>query len=64
MKTTRDHLQFLIDQGLTQIEISNRTNIPQPRISRWMADGVPKTADDALRLAELAQQVGHEKLAA
>ena len=42
---------------LSQSEISRRTGIPQPRISRWEAGEAPDAADDALKLRELHQQL-------
>lgn len=46
---------------LSQSEISRRTGIPQPRVSRWAAGEVPDSADDALRLAQLhAELIGQE----
>ena len=38
---------------LSQSEISRRTGIPQPRISRWEAGEAPDSADDALNLKAL-----------
>lgn len=38
---------------LSQSEISRRTGIPQPRISRWEAGEAPDSADDALKLHKL-----------
>ena len=47
---------------LSQSEISRRTGIPQPRISRWERGNAPDSADDALKLqalhAELIGQPG------
>jgi transcriptional regulator with XRE-family HTH domain len=42
---------------LTQTEISRRTGIPQPTLSRWENDGVAEAADDALKLQELERQL-------
>lgn len=39
--------------GFSQSEISRRSGIPQPRISRWERGDVPDAADDALLLSEL-----------
>ncbi|WP_407704165.1 helix-turn-helix domain-containing protein [Xylophilus rhododendri] len=39
---------------MTQIEISKETGIPQPRLSRWEQGDVARSADDALRLNDLA----------
>jgi len=38
---------------MSQTEISRRTGIPQPRLSRWESGDVPESVDDALRLAAL-----------
>ncbi|MCZ4315148.1 helix-turn-helix transcriptional regulator [Comamonadaceae bacterium G21597-S1] len=43
---------------LTQSEISRRTGIPQPRISRWGAGDVAAGANDALKLVTLARELG------
>jgi transcriptional regulator with XRE-family HTH domain len=48
-----DIIKSLRAAGLTQSEISRRTNIPQPRLSRWENGDVPTGADDALRLNAL-----------
>ncbi len=39
--------------GLSQSEISRRTGVPQPRLSRWEAGETPAGADDALKLRAL-----------
>lgn len=46
--------------GLSQAEISRRTGIPQPRISRWGSGDVAAGADDALKLMALASEVGFQ----
>ena len=43
--------------NLTQVEISRRTGIPQPRLSRWSKGNPPGTADDALRLQKLHDEL-------
>lgn len=43
--------------GLSQSEISRRTGIPQPRISRWESGDVAAGANDALKLIALAAQL-------
>lgn len=43
--------------GLTQSEIARRTNIPQPRLSRWENGEVANGADDALTLQALADEL-------
>lgn len=50
---TKALIKKLRARGLNQSEISRRTGIPQPRISRWEAGYVPDAADDALRLLAL-----------
>lgn len=59
--STQDTTTFLIKKlrsaGLSQSEISRRTGIPQPRISRWGAGKATDVADDALKLAELVKQL-------
>ena len=45
---------------LSQSEISRKTGIPQPRISRWGAGDVSAGADDALKLIDLAREHGIE----
>lgn len=57
MSTTTNLLRALRDSGLTQTEIARRTGIPQPRVSRWEAGEAPESADDALRLKELHDQL-------
>ena len=52
-----DILRRLRAAGLTQTEIARRTGIPQPRLSRWERGDAPDTADDALRLAALADEL-------
>ena len=42
--------------GLSQMEISRLTNIPQPRLSRWASGDVAAGADDALRLDALLRK--------
>jgi transcriptional regulator with XRE-family HTH domain len=39
--------------GLSQTEISRRTGIPQPTLSRWETGKPADAADDALKLASL-----------
>lgn len=62
MSATTELIKRLRAAGLTQTEISRRTGIPQPRISRWEGGAAPVCADDALALLDLAQRV--EALAA
>jgi transcriptional regulator with XRE-family HTH domain len=42
---------------LSQSEISRRTGIPQPRISRWEAGETPRAAGDVLVLLELEKSL-------
>ena len=39
---------------LSQSEITRRTGISQPKLSRWEAGEIAKAADQALKLADLA----------
>ena len=57
MSATTDLLRSLRALGLSQTEISRRTGIPQPRLSRWENSDAPDSADDALRLHELHAQM-------
>lgn len=43
---------------LSQSEIFRRTEIPQPRLSRWASGEVPAGVDDALKLIALAKELG------
>lgn len=43
----------LVAKGLTQGEISRRTNIPQPRLSRYAQGKNTQVPDDVMRLVEL-----------
>lgn len=42
---------------MTQTEIAKQSGVPQCRISRWEKGDVPKAADDALKLADLARRM-------
>ncbi|RYD63614.1 MAG: XRE family transcriptional regulator [Verrucomicrobiaceae bacterium] len=53
-------LSRIRESGLTQMEISKRTGIPQPRLSRWEAGNAPSSANDALALLTLAENLGVE----
>ena len=53
MSDTTSIIKALRAAKLSQSEISRRTGIPQPRLSRWEAGEVPDAADDALKLAAL-----------
>ncbi len=52
MDTTHDLIKKLRASGLSQMEISRRTGIPQSRVSRWEQGTTPVGADDALRLLD------------
>lgn len=56
MSQTQDILKALKARGFSQVEIARRTQIPQPRLSRWHKGEVPDSADDALKLAALAAE--------
>lgn len=43
---------------LSQTEISRKTGISQPRISKWSTGQVAAGADDALKLLALARELG------
>ncbi|WP_421721730.1 helix-turn-helix domain-containing protein [Achromobacter xylosoxidans] len=60
MDTATDLIKRLRAAGFTQSEISRRTGIPQPRLSRWEAGSPSVGANDALRLAGLAQNLSAE----
>lgn len=53
MRQANDLLEAIRAFGLSQTEISKRTQIAQPKLSRWFAGAVPSSADDALRLSKL-----------
>jgi transcriptional regulator with XRE-family HTH domain len=57
MPTTTDLIRSMRATGMSQTEIARRTGIPQPRISRWEAGGAPESADDALRLKALHDEI-------
>lgn len=57
MDTATDLIKRLRASGMTQSEISRRTGIPQPRLSRWEAGAPSAGANDALKLAELARSL-------
>ncbi|MGE4370938.1 MAG: helix-turn-helix domain-containing protein [Burkholderiaceae bacterium] len=58
MKTVIDIIKELRAAGFSQSEISRRTGIPQPRLSRWENGSPPVGANDVLRLARLLGEVG------
>ncbi|MGX9693817.1 helix-turn-helix domain-containing protein [Achromobacter anxifer] len=57
MDTATDLIKRIRASGMTQSEISRRTGIPQPRLSRWEAGSPSAGANDALKLAELARSL-------
>lgn len=57
MSETTDLIKRLRASGLSQSEISRRTGIPQPRLSRWESGVAPVGADDALKLDALVREV-------
>jgi len=57
MTKTAKLIKRLRSLGLTQSEISRRTGIPQPRISRWENAEEPTAADDVLALVALEAEV-------
>ena len=57
MSATTQLVMRLRAAGMSQTEISKRTGIPQPRISRWAGGAVPAGADDALRLRALVDEL-------
>lgn len=61
MSAATELVRALRALGLSQSEIARRTNIPQPRLSRWQAGEAPASADDALKLQALhAELTGAE----
>ncbi len=46
-------LKALRERGLSQAEITRRTGVPQPRLSRWGSGDVPAAASDVLKLQQL-----------
>jgi predicted transcriptional regulator len=57
MPTTTDLIRSMRATGMSQTEIARRAGIPQPRISRWEAGWAPDSADDALRLKALHDEI-------
>ncbi len=53
---TQALIRRLRAEGLTQVQISRQSGIPQPRISRWYNGEVPAAVDDALKLQALVNQ--------
>ena len=59
MSETTELIKRLRDGGLSQTEIAKRTGIPQPRLSRWENGEVPDSADDALKIKALVDQLAN-----
>lgn len=57
MSETTDLLTRLRNGGMTQVEIARRTGIPQPRLSRWANGEAPDSADDALKIKALVENL-------
>lgn len=57
MPTITELIRSIRAAGMSQTEIARRTGIPQPRISRWEAGGAPESADDALHLKALHDEI-------
>jgi transcriptional regulator with XRE-family HTH domain len=57
MSETTGLIKTLRDLGMSQTDISKRTGIPQPRLSRWEGGEVPDAADDSLKLAALVREL-------
>lgn len=57
MSETTDLIKRLRERGLSQSDISRRTGILQPRLSRWEGGDTPAGADDALKLAALEREL-------
>lgn len=41
---------------MSQTEISRETGIPQPRISKWERGAISTSAEDTLKLVDLARK--------
>jgi transcriptional regulator with XRE-family HTH domain len=54
---TQALLKRLRARGLSQSEISRRTQISQPKLSRWENGDVADGADDALKLQALEKEL-------
>lgn len=54
---TQALIKRLRARGLSQSEIARRSQIPQPRLSRWENGEVAAGADDALRLLQLESEL-------
>jgi len=56
MNPTSELIKRLRQRGLSQSEISRRTGIPQPRLSRWESGAAGSGANDVLKLVRLDEQ--------
>ena len=56
MDKIKDAIQSL-RRTLSQSEIARRTDIAQPKISRWESGKIPAGASDALKLIKLAAEI-------
>lgn len=67
MSQTTDLILRILALGkMSQIELSRRTGIPQPRLSKWQRGVTPDSADDVLLLVQLESDLlaGQSKEAA
>ena len=64
MNATSDLIRRIRKRGLSQSEISRRTGIPQPRLSRWENAAEGGAADDVLKLAALDAELASGSSAA
>lgn len=62
--STINEILARLQKTLSQSEISRKTGIPQPKLSRWGSGSAAAGADDALKLLTLDQQVTAELQAA
>jgi transcriptional regulator with XRE-family HTH domain len=61
MSQTTDLIKRLRALNVSQSEISRKTGIPQPRLSRWENGDAPAGADDALKLSALVTVLEAER---
>lgn len=64
MAPIKDHLQALIGAGLTQTDISKKSGVPQPTISRILAGTGDCLASTAAKLREVKVPRGKTKAVA
>lgn len=62
MKTTEASkiVNRILDTGITQVQLSKISGVPQPRLSRWASGKTPKAADQLLKLKKFADKVAPE----